>query len=202
MRWLRLIGQIARRPRWLMAGKRRARTIAPAWIGLEPLEPRVLPSVSFAAPGIPLDMSLLGSHSIVVHDWHRASVPADEMQHHAMLSSPSVESPVTPAELSARAAEDVSAKGNVLETSEAGGQASFSVALDSQPLADVVIPVAVSDPSEGVVSTTELVFTSENWDKPQTITVTGVDDDEVDGDAAYLIALGPAVSDDPGLRRT
>jgi hypothetical protein len=41
-----------------------------------------------------------------------------------------------------------------LATTEAGGTASFSVVLGSQPTADVVIPVASSDASEGFASVT------------------------------------------------
>jgi subtilisin family serine protease len=81
-------------------------------------------------------------------------------------------------------------------TAEAGGTASFSVKLGKQPTADVIIPLSSSDPSEGLVSTSSLTFTPSNWDSPQTVTVTGQDDAEVDGDVAYQILLGLAVSDD------
>ena len=36
-----------------------------------------------------------------------------------------------------------------------------------------------------------------NWNIAQTVTVTGVDDPVYDGNIAYKIAIGPAVSDDP-----
>src|SRR5262249_1532430 len=39
-----------------------------------------------------------------------------------------------------------------LATSEAGGSATFSVVLESQPVADVVIPVASDNAAEGVAS--------------------------------------------------
>jgi hypothetical protein len=84
-----------------------------------------------------------------------------------------------------------------LMTTEAGGTASFTVVLKTQPTANVVIPVASSDPSEGTVSAASLTFTAGDWSVPQTITVTGVDDAVDDGDIAYGIALGAASSADP-----
>jgi hypothetical protein len=59
-----------------------------------------------------------------------------------------------------------------LGTTEAGGTASFSVVLKSEPTADVVIPVASSDPDEGGVSVASLTFTATDWNVPQTVTVT------------------------------
>jgi len=85
-----------------------------------------------------------------------------------------------------------------LVTTEAGGTASFSVVLNSQPAADVTIPVSSSDTSEGTVSVSSLIFTSVNWNIAQTVTVGGVDDTIRDGDIPYTIVLGPVVSDDSG----
>jgi hypothetical protein len=84
-----------------------------------------------------------------------------------------------------------------LVTSEAGGTASFTVVLRSQPTASVVIPVASSDPTEGTVSASSLTFAAANWNVPQTVTVTGVDDAVADGAVAYTVSIGPAVSGDP-----
>ncbi|HXJ63538.1 MAG TPA: calcium-binding protein, partial [Actinomycetota bacterium] len=84
-----------------------------------------------------------------------------------------------------------------LGTTEAGGTASFDVVLDSQPTADVVIPIASSNPAEGVASVPSLTFTSADWNVPQTVTVTGVDDAVDDGDIAYSIVTDPASSTDP-----
>jgi hypothetical protein len=84
-----------------------------------------------------------------------------------------------------------------LVTTETGGTASFTVVLKSQPLFDVVVPVASGDPSEGGVSSSSLTFTAANWNVAQTITVTGVDDLIDDGDIAYAIVLGAASSSDP-----
>ena len=47
--------------------------------------------------------------------------------------------------------------------------------LDAQPANDVVLSISSSDTGEATV-TNSLTFTSANWDKAQTVTVTGVDD--------------------------
>jgi hypothetical protein len=84
-----------------------------------------------------------------------------------------------------------------LVTTEAGGTASFTVALNAPPTADVVISVATNDASEGQPSVSSLTFTPSNWNEPQTVTITGVDDSVYDRDIAYTIVLGAAVSADP-----
>ncbi len=84
-----------------------------------------------------------------------------------------------------------------LTTTEGGGTASFTVALNSVPTADVTIGLSSSDSTEGSVSPASLVFTPANALTPQTVTVTGVDDAVIDGDQAYTIVTAPAVSGDP-----
>src|SRR5262249_32003643 len=42
-----------------------------------------------------------------------------------------------------------------------------------------------------------LVFTAANWNVPQTVTVTGVDDNVQDGNIAYAVVTGFCVSTDP-----
>jgi hypothetical protein len=84
-----------------------------------------------------------------------------------------------------------------LTTTESGGQATFQVQLTSKPTADVTVPLSSSNPGQGVANVSSLTFTSSNWNTPQTVTVTGVDDHIVNGDQAYQIVVGPAVSADP-----
>ena len=81
-------------------------------------------------------------------------------------------------------------------TTEAGGTATFTVVLDTAPLADVTVPVSSSNTLEGTVSTALLTFTTANWGTPQTVTVTGQDDTLDDGDHAYSVVLGAASSAD------
>ena len=85
-----------------------------------------------------------------------------------------------------------------LTTTEAGGRAHFTVVLNTQPTADVIIALSSSNPTEGTVSPASLTFTSDNWNMPQTVDVTGVNDALDDGDIAYTIVTAAAVSADPG----
>jgi hypothetical protein len=83
-----------------------------------------------------------------------------------------------------------------LVTTEAGGSDTFTIVLTSQPAANVVIGLSSSDTTEGTVSPSSVSFTSANWNVAQMMTVTGVDDDDIDGDVAYVIVTAPAVSTD------
>ncbi len=82
------------------------------------------------------------------------------------------------------------------QTSENGDTMSFTVVLNSKPKADVKIPLSSSDTSEGTVSTSLLTFTTTNWAAKQTVTVTGVDDNVVDGSAVYTVLIGAPTSTD------
>lgn len=82
-------------------------------------------------------------------------------------------------------------------TSEAAGTATFNVVLQAAPDADVMIAVDSSDTTEGTVSPSSVVFTTLNWNVPQVVTVTGVDDFLADGNQSYEISVGAAVSSDP-----
>ena len=84
-----------------------------------------------------------------------------------------------------------------LTTTEAGGTATFTVVLTSQPTANVTIGLSSSDTTEGTVGPASLTFTSGNWNVPQTVTVTGVNDFVVDGNVAYTIVTAAATSTDP-----
>ncbi|MEG4112953.1 MULTISPECIES: FG-GAP-like repeat-containing protein, partial [unclassified Microcoleus] len=84
-----------------------------------------------------------------------------------------------------------------LTTSEVvGGTATFTVKLNSQPTADVKLGLSSSNPTEGTVSTNSLTFTPANYNQPQTITVSGVDDLVADGPQPYKIVTAAAVSTD------
>ena len=66
------------------------------------------------------------------------------------------------------------------EVDESGTTDTFTIVLDAQPASDVVISLAIDDAGEATVTST-LSFTAATWDTPQTVTVTGVDDDLIDG---------------------
>ena len=72
---------------------------------------------------------------------------------------------------------------------EDGGQATFTVALQTQPSAAVTVSVSSLDPSEGRVAPSTLVFTVQNWETAQTVTVTGLDDDVDDGNVDWKVRL-------------
>src|SRR6185295_11844680 len=67
-----------------------------------------------------------------------------------------------------------------LVTTEGGGQATFTVVLNSQPTANVTIAISSSKTTEGTVSPATLTFTPTNYKSAQTVTVTGVNDDVAD----------------------
>lgn len=83
-----------------------------------------------------------------------------------------------------------------LLTTEAGGTATFTLVLGSEPTADVSISLSSSLVGEGTVLPASVTFTSANWSMPQTITLTGVNDSIDDGNVAYTILTGAAVSAD------
>lgn len=86
---------------------------------------------------------------------------------------------------------------NSLTTTEAGGTAQFSVALDSLPLANVTLALNSDNLDEGSIDLPLLIFTSQNWNQAQTVTISGVDDQIDDGDVSYNIITHAAVSSDP-----
>jgi len=73
--------------------------------------------------------------------------------------------------------------------SEDGDTDSFTVVLDERPGSNVVFSVASQDQEEGLVSPFTLTFTASNWDTPQTVVVTGVNDGLSDGDQAVDVTL-------------
>jgi hypothetical protein len=83
-----------------------------------------------------------------------------------------------------------------LVTGEDGTDDAFTVVLSSEPIADVTIPVASSDATEGTAAPASLTFTAASWNIAQTVTVTGVDDAVKDGDQAYTVVLSPPTTGD------
>jgi hypothetical protein len=88
------------------------------------------------------------------------------------------------------------APAETLTVKETGASAAFELVLDSQPMANVTIPLASSNPAEGSVSADNLIFTPDNWNVPQTVTVTGVADAVADGDTLFSIVVGSSASAD------
>ncbi|MBV6624815.1 MAG: CHRD domain-containing protein [Rivularia sp. (in: Bacteria)] len=80
------------------------------------------------------------------------------------------------------------------EVDESGTTDTFDVALTTQPNSDVVINITSDDADEATFAPTSLTFTNSNWDTAQTVTVTGVDDDETDDSQTTTLTL--SVDDD------
>ena len=59
-----------------------------------------------------------------------------------------------------------------------GGSATFNVHMDYQPATahDTAVNITSNDPGVATVDPATLIFTSSNWNTPQVVTVTGVDD--------------------------
>lgn len=84
-----------------------------------------------------------------------------------------------------------------LFVSELGDADSFDIVLTQAPVAPVTIPLASGDPTEGSLAVTSVTFTQLDWNIPQTVTVTGVDDPDPDGNITFSIITGAAQSFDP-----
>src|SRR3989338_4546390 len=82
------------------------------------------------------------------------------------------------------------------DTTEAGGTATFTVVLTSQPTGIVTTTVHSNDTTEGTINTSTLVFDAASWNLARTVTVTGADDSVDDGNIAYSIILDTATSSD------
>jgi hypothetical protein len=83
-----------------------------------------------------------------------------------------------------------------LVTTERGETANFAIFLTSQPVEEVTINLRSDNQDEGILSIDTVTFTPLNWNNPQTITVTGVNDNLVDDNISYNIITDPAISND------
>jgi microcystin-dependent protein len=73
--------------------------------------------------------------------------------------------------------------------SEDGTSDTITVVLDAQPASDVVLDVTSGNLSEVTVDPSPLTFTMTDWDVPQTVTLNGVDDPDLDGDQMVSVTL-------------
>jgi hypothetical protein len=79
---------------------------------------------------------------------------------------------------------------------EDNGTAAFTFALNSRPASVVTIGITSGNLAEGTVSPPSLTFVPGNWADAQSVTVTGVDDDSVNGDVTLSIRTTSLGSDD------
>ena len=80
---------------------------------------------------------------------------------------------------------------------ESGTTATFTVVLGAVPASDVVLSLTASDTGEATIDTSTLTFTGSNWATPQTVTVTGISDDAVDGDQNSTITISVVDASSP-----
>ncbi|MCM4169328.1 hypothetical protein KCTC52924_00607 [Arenibacter antarcticus] len=81
-------------------------------------------------------------------------------------------------------------------TNESGRTAFFTIVLTSEPSDKVTIDLKSSDESEGTIEVKDVTFKKSDWNIPQNVIVTGVDDDIVDGTVSYRIITGKIDSKD------
>jgi Tol biopolymer transport system component len=82
-------------------------------------------------------------------------------------------------------------------TRESGVPASFSMRLDSQPASNVVFTFGAVVAGEVTFNTAPLTFTPGNWNMPQSVAITPLDDNALDGDQPWTIITPAANSLDP-----
>lgn len=82
-----------------------------------------------------------------------------------------------------------------LVTGENGEDEQVSIVLTSQPTENVNIQLYSNDTGEGSVSLSEMIFTPDNWNTPQVLIISGVDDYIDDGDQAYSIIMSILTDD-------
>ncbi len=86
-----------------------------------------------------------------------------------------------------------------ISTSEDGTTATFAVRLDAEPSEDVNINISIDDITEGSINPANLItltFDDSNWNVDQTVTVTGVDDGDIDGSVTYNAITSTVVTAD------
>ena len=88
-------------------------------------------------------------------------------------------------------------------TSESEDTGSFEIYLDTQPTANVFINLSSSNEQEGVLTNPIFSFNSSNWDIPQVVVITGVNDDPPISDGAidYIIVTGNVSSTDSNYNK-
>ncbi len=87
--------------------------------------------------------------------------------------------------------------GTSLSTTEDGASTVLSITLNSQPTANVTVTCTQPDDTEGTMSPNpvSLTFTADNFGSAQTITFTGKEDEEIDGNIQYTVTVS-STSDD------
>ena len=80
-----------------------------------------------------------------------------------------------------------------VSATEGGADESYSVVLDAAPTADVVVTPTAG--SQVILGPTELTFTADTWDTPQSVTVAAVDDGDTEGNHNDTVTHSVSSSD-------
>jgi hypothetical protein len=79
--------------------------------------------------------------------------------------------------------------GVATNTDETGAQTVFTVKLPFEPTHPVTVALNVSNMEEVSITHSELIFDSTNWGNDQAVIITGLDDNEADGDVLIRVEL-------------
>ena len=71
------------------------------------------------------------------------------------------------------------------DVSEDGETDTYTIVLDTQPIADVIVEIATDDEIETNIAF--LTFTPDNWNTPATVTVSAVNDGDIEGEHSSTI---------------
>lgn len=74
---------------------------------------------------------------------------------------------------------------------ESGTTDNVTVVLDTIPSGNVVLDISSADTGEFTVGTAQLTFTTSNWNVPQTVVVTGIDETDIDGNQTVQFRAAP-----------
>ena len=83
-----------------------------------------------------------------------------------------------------------------LQVDEDGGFAEFQVTLSARPNRNVTVPLSLNPGGQASLSASSLTFTKNNWNTPQTVRVTGLDDFIDDDTVIFYVDVGPSSSSD------
>lgn len=159
-----------------------------------PTESTVTPAALVFTPGdwnSPQTVTVTGVDDLVV-DGHRTStvtIAIDAAASHDAFGG------IAPYELAVITTDDdvpgivVTESGGATIVREDGTQDDLTAVLAAQPLEDVVLTVSGNAPDEASASPTRLTFTPADWSTPQTITVRGADDPDIDGDQGSTVVI-------------
>ena len=77
-----------------------------------------------------------------------------------------------------------------------GGTNTFTVKLATQPSANVMVTLVSDDPGAATVPSDTLTFTTMNWSTVQSVTVTAVEDDDIDNETPKVTATASSTGSD------